>query len=36
MVIFIPHGNETDHTRPSSFYDGTFEYFRSCGIPELD
>ena len=36
MVIFIPNGDETDHTRPPSFYDGTFEYLRSCGIAELD
>jgi hypothetical protein len=36
MVLFVPRGNTLDGTRPSSFYDGTFEYLRSCGIPTLD
>lgn len=36
MVLFIPKGNALDGTRPPSFYDGTFEYLRSCGIPTLD
>jgi hypothetical protein len=36
MVIFIPNGDVSDRTRPPSFYDGTFAYLRSCGIPELD
>lgn len=36
MVIFVPSGDESDKTRPPSFYDGTYEYLRSCGIPELD
>ncbi len=36
MVIFVPKGNASDHTRPDKFYDGTFEYLRSCGIPILD
>jgi hypothetical protein len=35
MVIFVPTGDPLDHTRPSCFYDGTFEYLRSCGIPML-
>lgn len=35
MVIFVPRGNVLDHTRPRHFYDGTFEYLRSCGIPTL-
>jgi len=33
MILFIPEGNSLDHTRPKSFYDGTFEYLRTCGIP---
>ena len=36
MVIFVPKGNASDHTRPDTFYDGTFEYLHSCGIPILD
>jgi hypothetical protein len=35
MVIFVPEGDSLDHTRPSRFYDGTFDYLRSCGIPML-
>lgn len=36
MVIFIPCGDSKDGTRPSSIYDGTFEYLQACGIPVLD
>jgi hypothetical protein len=36
MVIFVPTGNASDRTRPPSFYDGTFGYLRSCGIPTLE
>ncbi|MBV8834882.1 MAG: DUF2075 domain-containing protein [Acidobacteriaceae bacterium] len=36
MVIFVPTGDESDHTRPPRFYHGTFDYLRSCGIPLLD
>ena len=35
MVILIPEGNESDHTRNPQFYDNTFEYFRSIGIPSI-
>jgi hypothetical protein len=35
MVIFVPHGDSSDHTRPPAYYDSTFEYLRSVGIPEL-
>lgn len=35
MVIFVPRGDRSDLTRPPLFYDGTFEYLRSCGIPVL-
>ena len=35
MVIFIPEGTKIDHTRPSSFYDGTYNYFKEIGIKEL-
>jgi hypothetical protein len=32
MILFIPKGEASDHTRPPAFYNGTFEYLRSCGI----
>jgi hypothetical protein len=35
MVVFIPEGSEIDHTRPSSFYDETYNYFKEIGIQEL-
>ena len=35
MIIFIPEGSEIDHTRPSSFYDGTYNYLKEIGIEEL-
>jgi hypothetical protein len=35
MVIFVPEGDPTDHTRPPAYYDSTFQYLRSVGIPEL-
>jgi hypothetical protein len=36
MVIFIPHGNyPSDESRKSEYYDATYEYLRSIGLPEL-
>lgn len=35
FVIFVPPGDPSDHTRPPEFYDSTFEYLVSIGIPEL-
>lgn len=35
MILFVPQGDRADLTRPPSFYDGTFAYLRSCGIPTL-
>jgi hypothetical protein len=35
MVIYVPKGDDADHTRPPQFYDGTADYLRMCGIPEL-
>lgn len=35
MVIFIPYGSKTDHTRKKSFYDETYSYLRSLGIQKL-
>jgi hypothetical protein len=36
MVLFIPHGNESDQTRLAKFYDGTFGYLKSLGLPVLE
>ena len=35
MVIFIPSGSADDPTRPPAFYDHTFGYLTSIGIPAL-
>ena len=35
MVIYIPNGCDDDLTRPSSYYDGTYEYLSSIGLTEL-
>lgn len=32
MVIFVPPGDSSDHTRPPSFYDHTFDYLQEIGI----
>lgn len=36
MVLFIPFGNENDKTRLPKFYDGTFGYLKSLGLPVLE
>ncbi|MCX7004331.1 MAG: DUF2075 domain-containing protein [bacterium] len=35
MVIFVPTGDRSDPTRAPSYYDSTFEYLASIGIPVL-
>lgn len=35
LVIFIPEGDELDHTRPKELYDKTFNYFITCGIEKI-
>lgn len=35
MVIFLPHGNDTDTTRKHEFFDSTFDYLVSCGAEIL-
>ena len=35
MVLVIPQGSDEDPTRAASFYDPTFEYFKSLGLQEL-
>ncbi len=34
MIIVVPEGDENDQTRRGTFYDFTYEYLRSLGIPE--
>ncbi len=36
MVIFVPHGDDQDHTRPRRYYDHTFEFLKRCGIECAD
>ena len=35
MVIYIPRGDENDKTRLPEFYDGTFNFLKSCGLVAL-
>jgi hypothetical protein len=35
MVIAVPHGDPSDPTRKAEFYDGTFEYLKRLGLPEI-
>ena len=35
MVVFVPKGDISDHTRRPDYYDGTFEYLRSLNIPVI-
>ena len=35
MVIFVPEGDNADHTRPKCFYDETFAFLESCGLQAL-
>jgi len=35
MVIVVPTGDHSDHTRHPAIYDATYEYLRNLGLPEL-
>ena len=35
LVLFIPEGSKHDHTRPSMFYDETYNYLLDLGIEKL-
>lgn len=35
MIIFVPEGDRDDPTRSPNFYDPTFEYLQSVGIPAV-
>lgn len=32
MVIFVPEGDDTDPTRPKTFYDSTYKFLIHCGL----
>ncbi|MEV5033967.1 DUF2075 domain-containing protein [Sphingobium sp. LMC3-1-1.1] len=36
LVIFVPEGDPIDPSRNPAFYDGVFEFLRSCGIPTIE
>ncbi len=35
MVIFVPPGSTSDHTRLPEFYDGTYDFLHGVGLPDL-
>lgn len=35
MVVVVPEGEPSDPTRAPGYYDGTYEYLKSAGIPVL-
>lgn len=35
LVIFVPEGSQTDHTRSPRHYDGIFEFLLECGFAPL-
>jgi hypothetical protein len=35
FIIYIPEGVDDDATRKHEFYDPTFNYLKSIGIPEI-
>lgn len=35
MVIFVPHGDAEDPTRPPAFYDGIWAFLMACGLQVL-
>ena len=35
IVIFIPEGDDEDHTRPKEYYDPIYHYLKTIGIKEI-
>ncbi len=35
MVIYVPEGDNEDHTRKCEFYNSTYNYFKQIGIKEI-
>jgi hypothetical protein len=36
MIVFVPHGDVVDVTRPVECYDGVFEFLRTCGFDVIE
>jgi hypothetical protein len=35
LIVFVLHSDAKDPTRPPAFYDETYAFLVSCGIPEI-
>ncbi|MDV6331857.1 DUF2075 domain-containing protein [Asticcacaulis sp. 201] len=35
MILFVPHGDDADETRPCRFYDETYSFLQDCGLRPL-
>ena len=35
MVLFVPTGEDDDHTRPKEYYDSTYQYLSDLGLREI-
>lgn len=35
LIIFIPHGDDSDQTRPNDLYESTYHFLSSCGIQSI-
>lgn len=35
MVLFVPIGDDADHTRPKRYYESTYRYLRELGLSEI-
>ncbi|ESQ86026.1 hypothetical protein AEAC466_02235 [Asticcacaulis sp. AC466] len=35
MILFVPHGDDADPTRPRRFYDDTYRFLQACGLGPL-
>ena len=35
MALFVPHGNDEDHSRKCAYYDGIYHYLESIGLEIL-
>ncbi|MDA8638034.1 DUF2075 domain-containing protein, partial [Rhodospirillales bacterium] len=35
LIIYIPKGDQEDHTRPPDYYDATAAYLSDCGVSEI-
>ena len=35
LIVFVPHDDAKDTTRPPAFYDQTYAFLFSCGVSEI-